>query len=85
MVTFYEDDRSSFLLAPVLLEEEGEKHEEATVMHNPPDVNVALHMKARGRYTCRNPVNVNVTLHVKAKGRYQCSNPTCQCCPTYEN
>ena len=27
---------------PVLLEEEGEEHEQAAVVHDPPDVNVAL-------------------------------------------
>ena len=37
---------------PVLLEQEGEEHEQTAVVHNPPDVNIALHTQ-----TSNNRVN----------------------------
>ena len=39
-------------MLPVLLEQEGEEHEQTAVVHNPPDVNIDLHTQ-----TSNNRVN----------------------------
>ena len=41
-----EDPHLAVLPGAVLHEEEGEQHEEAAVVHDPPDVDVALHLVA---------------------------------------
>ena len=42
-----EDPHLAVLPGAVLHEEEGEQHEEAAVVHDPPDVDVALHLVTR--------------------------------------
>ena len=39
-----EDPHLAVLPGPVLHEEEGQQHEEAAVVHDPPDVDVPLHL-----------------------------------------
>ena len=42
-----EDPHLAVLPGPVLHEEEGQQHEEAAVVHDPPDVDVPLHLVPR--------------------------------------
>ena len=80
-----EDPHLAVLPGAVLHEEEGEQHEEAAVVHDPPDVDVALHLVTRVGEPLQDEKTTQVTFavskvmcHLVVRGEDQQRN-LCKC------